>query len=172
LLAAKRCWQERPQLRFITAHVNERRKQEFYKLYQQYAPDLPLEFFTQRSADVMAAADVIVVGSGTATLEAMLYKKPMIIVYRMSPVTYQLARHLVKVPYIGLPNLLAQESLVPELIQKAAKPEKIAQHIFDYLDHPAKVDALRQSFTRLHKELSVNSADRAADAIVDFVGKK
>jgi lipid-A-disaccharide synthase len=101
LLAAKQAWQQRPQLRFITAHVNEQRYQEFYECYQRYAPELPLEFFTRRSQDVMAAADVVVVTSGTATLETMLYKKPMIIAYRMSRFTFCLAKMLVKTPYAG-----------------------------------------------------------------------
>ena len=92
LRAAHKAWKERPHLRFLTAHVNEQRYQEFYECYQKYTPDLPLEFFTRRSQDVMAAADVVVVTSGTSTLETMLYKRPMIIAYRMSRFTFRPAR--------------------------------------------------------------------------------
>lgn len=166
LLAAKEAWQKRPSLRFLTTHVNEQRYQEFYESYKHFTPDLPLEFFTRRSQDVMAAADVVVVTSGTATLETMLFKKPMIIAYRMSRLTYQLAKWLVKAPYAGLPNLLANELLVPELIQEAAKPETIAQHIFDYLDHPEKVQFLQHKFTELHQTLLAGSASDISDAVL------
>ncbi len=169
LQAAKLAWVERPHLRFLTAHVNEQRYQEFYECYKQYSPDLPLEFFTRHSQDVMAAADVVVVTSGTATLETMLFKKPMIIAYRMSRFTYQLAKLLVKSPYAGLPNLLANELLVPELIQDDAKPETIAQHIFDYLDHPEKVQLLQHKFTQLHQELRTDSANCIAEAVLGVV---
>lgn len=166
LLAAYRAWQERPYLRFLTAHVNEQRYQEFYECYQKYTPDLPLEFFTRRSQDVMAAADVVVVTSGTATLETMLYKKPMIIVYKMSKFTHQLAKWLVKTPYAGLPNLLANKKVVPELIQDDAQPETIKEYLFDYLDHPEKVTALRQIFTDIHQSLRFDSASSIADSVL------
>lgn len=166
LLAAHRAWQERPHLRFLTAHVNEQRYQEFYECYQKYAKDLPLEFFTRRSQDVMAAADIVVVTSGTATLETMLYKKPMIIVYKMSKFTFKLAKLLVKTPFAGLPNLLAHKQIVPELIQDAATAENIKQHIFDYLDHPEKVEALKQEFTDLHLSLRSDSASSIADSVL------
>ncbi|RDI41795.1 lipid-A-disaccharide synthase [Aquicella lusitana] len=172
LLAAKQMHQKKPDLRFLTSHVSEQRYQEFHAYYKQYAPDLPLHFFTRRSHDVMAAADVVLVTSGTATLETMLYKKPMIIAYRMSPMTYQLAKLLVKVPYIGLPNLLANRSLVPELIQHDVNPETICKHALDYLDHPEKVEKLVQIFTEMHKSLRAEAASNIAESILDTVHKK
>src|SRR5207253_9537071 len=147
---------------------NEQRYQEFYECYQKYTPDLPLEFFTRRSQDVMAAADVVVVTSGTSTLETMLFKRPMIIAYRMSKFTHQLAKLLVKTPYIGLPNLLANEMLVPELIQDAVKPDIICQHIFDYLDHPEKVQTLQEKFAKLHMELREDSAHCISESIFNL----
>lgn len=172
LRAAHLAWKERPHLRFLTAHVGEHRYQEFYEYYKQITPDLPLEFFTRRSQDVMAAADMVVVTSGTATLETMLYKKPMVIAYRMPRITYQLAKLLVKTDYAGLPNLLANEPLVPELIQSAATPEKIAFHILDYLDHPEKVEKLKIKFTELHKELRADSSRCIAKSIFDILENK
>lgn len=171
LRAAKLAWQQRPNLRFLTAHVNEKRYQEFYEYFKQYAPEIPLQFFTRRSQDVMAAADVVVVTSGTATLETMLFKKPMIISYRMSHFTYQIAKLLVKTPYAGLPNLLANKLLVPELIQDAATPEKICEHILDYLDHPEKVQALRKEFTDLHQQLRSDSLGCISEAVLGVVNK-
>jgi lipid-A-disaccharide synthase len=174
LLAAKKiveqnAAQQQPALHFITSHVNELRYQEFYAAYQQYAAELPLTFFTQRSHDVMAAADVVLVTSGTATLETMLYKKPMVIAYRMSSFTYQIAKILVKTPYIGLPNLLAQELVVPELIQNAVTPDNIAQTVLDYLQHPEKVQAIENKFVAIHKELLHGSSDKAAEAVLQLV---
>lgn len=172
LRAAKLAYRQRPSLRFLTAHVNEQRYQEFYECYKQYTPDLPLEFFTRRSQDVMAAADVAVVTSGTATLETMLYKTPMIIAYRMSYIAHQLAKRLVKTAYIGLPNLLANQLIVPELIQDQVQPEVIANQIVDYLDHPEKVARLQEKFTELHEKLRSSSSNNIADVVVNFVKNK
>lgn len=171
LLAAQKLWMQKPSLRFITSQVNEQRYQEFYEAFQQYTPELPLQFFKRRSQEVLTAADAVVVTSGTATLEAMLYKQPMVIAYRMSRFTYQLAKRLVKTPYAGLPNLLANELLVPELIQEAATPEAIAGHLKDYLEHPKKVSDLKQRFLELHKILKMPSGKMAADAILLLLDK-
>ncbi len=168
LRAAQLALQKKPHLKFITAHVNEQRYKEFYECYKQFAPDLPLQFFTRRSQDVMAAADVVVVTSGTATLETMLYKKPMIIAYRMSRLGHRLVRMLVKAPFAGLPNLLANEEVVPELIQGDANPEKISHHILDYLDHPEKVELLKSKFTEIHKTLRSDSTNCIANAILNL----
>lgn len=172
LRAARLLWQQRPHLRFLTTHVNQQRYEEFYEYYKQYAPDLPLQFFTRRSHDVMAAADVVLVKSGTATLETMLYKKPMVIAYRMSTFTYQIAKRMVKVPFVGLPNLLANESLVPELIQDDVTPERIAQELLEFIDHPERVQALQQKFTNIHKSLQADSANCIAKAVLDTVSKR
>lgn len=168
LLAAKAAWQRRPELRFLTAHVNEERYQEFYECYQRIAPELPLFFFTRRAHDVMEAADVVVVTSGTATLETMLYKKPMVIAYRMSWMTHQLAKWLVKTPFAGLPNLLANKLVVPELIQAAATPTAICEHILRYLDQPQEVIALEKLFTELHHHLRGASAEDISQAVLQL----
>lgn len=171
LKAAQLALRQNPKLRFITSCINEKRYQEFHEYYQKHFPKLPLQFFTRRSNDVMAAADVVVVTSGTATLETMLYKKPMIIAYRMSALTYQLAKWLVKTPYVGLPNLLANELIVPELIQEAATPDAISSYILRYLNHPAQVKAIEDRFTSLHQSLRTDSASLAADAILRVVSQ-
>lgn len=171
LQAAYQLWRERPHLRFLTAHVNEQRYQEFHAYYKRYTPDLPLAFFTRRSQDVMAAADVVLVTSGTATLETMLHKKPMVIAYRMSRFTHQLAKWLVKTPYIGLPNLLADELLVPELIQEAVTPAAICEHLINYLDHPEKVTLLQNKFAELHTTLRCDSAHEIATAILSLINR-
>lgn len=171
LKAAKLIWRERPDVRFITSHVNEQRYQEFHAHYQHIAPELPLEFFTRRSQDVMTAADAAVITSGTATLEAMLYKTPMVIVYRMSSIIFPLVNWLVKSPYAGLPNILANEGIVPELIQDKVQPETIAKLILSYLDNSQDVEALKNKFTKLHQSLRADSAQSTAEAILSSLRK-
>lgn len=169
LLAAHRAWRERPYLHFITSQVNELRYQEFYDSYKRYTPDLPLQFFTQRSHDVMTAANMAIVTSGTATLETMLCKTPMVIAYRMGSLTYRLAQCLVKTPFIGLPNLLANKMLVPELIQDAVNPESIARHLLDYVDHPEKVKQTQAAFHDLHSTLRMDSSRCIAEAVLGLM---
>ncbi|MBV9576669.1 MAG: lipid-A-disaccharide synthase, partial [Gammaproteobacteria bacterium] len=106
------------------------------------------------------------------TLETMLFKKPMIIAYRMSRFTHSLAKRLVKVPYAGLPNLLANEKLVPELIQNDAHPAAISQHILDYLNHPEKVKVLQNKFTHLHQALRSDSSNSIANAVLDVMRRR
>jgi lipid-A-disaccharide synthase len=166
LLAAQKLWQRYPDLHFLTSHINEQRYHEFMAAHQRLTPDLPLHIFTRRTQDVLAAADAVVVTSGTATLETMLMKKPMVIAYRMPWLTHQLAKILVKTPFIGLPNLLANELLVPELIQKDANPDAIAAQISQYLDSPQHVAALKDKFTAIHHSLRQDSAASLADAVL------
>jgi lipid-A-disaccharide synthase len=169
LLAAHKLWKRNPDLRFLTSHINEQRYHQFMTCHQQLTPDLPLQIFTRRTHDVIAAADAVVVTSGTATLETMLLKKPMVIAYRMPWLTHQLAKFLVKTPFIGLPNLLAGELLVPELIQNAATPEAIAAQLMDYLDFPEKVAILQEKFKAIHQVLRQDSASATADSVYNLL---
>jgi lipid-A-disaccharide synthase len=169
LLAAKQCFEANPQLKFITAQVNEKRAEAFLKVKARVAPELPLQCFIARSHEVMAAADAVVVTSGTATLEVMLHKKPMVIAYRMSPITHWLAKKLVKLKHMGLPNLLADERLVPELLQDEVTPEAIAKQVLHFLDDQAASDVLRKKFTDLHQQLKMPTADAMADAVMVFL---
>lgn len=172
LAAAKFCWQQRPKIKFITSAINETRAKEFQEIVNKVAPDLPLTFFQNRSHDVMAAADIVLVTSGTATLETMLYKRPMVVAYRMSNLTYQLARHLVKLRYISLPNLLLDEKLVPEFIQDKATPENISAALIDYLDHPEKIKILENKFLDIHQRLRCNASQQAASAVMELLKQK
>src|SRR3990167_8045157 len=168
LATAYRCFQVKPHLKFVTSLVNEQHAKQLQEIGRQQFSDLPITVFVGRSREVMAAADVALVTSGTATLETMLFKRPMVIAYRMSAFNYQLAKWLVKTPFIGLPNLLAGRKLVPEFIQHAASPEQLAQAILDYLDHPAKRRELQEVFTNMHTELR-DQAQSPAAAIVGLL---
>lgn len=169
LLAAKLIHAQRPDVRFLTSHINEQRAKEFKTIQARLAPELPIHFFTRRTHDVMAATDVVMVTSGTATLETMLYKRPMVIAYRMSRFTHFLAKMLVKTPYAGLPNLLANQMLVPELIQHAATPEAIADAALNYLLQPEVAEELKNKFIQMHREMPSESSRNAADAVLQLI---
>jgi lipid-A-disaccharide synthase len=120
----------------------------------------------------MAAADVVLLASGTAALEAMLLKRPMVVTYRVSPLTYAVARRLVRVDRYSLPNLLAGRELVPELIQHEATPERLGAAVLRYLEQPDLAVELQAEFLRLHHALRCNASEQAADAVLDLVARR
>ena len=124
----------------------------------------------------MIAADATLLASGTAALEAMLCKSPMVVGYRMKPLTYFLAKRLVKTDYISLPNLLANEMLVPEMIQEECMPELLAEKLSAYhSDNESAVKnrhALIQHFTDLHQKIQCNADKQAAQAVIDLLEGK
>ncbi len=172
LATAYLCWKKRPNIQFITSSINEKRHQELKMIQQAKFPDLPLLFFQGKSHEVMEASDCVLVTSGTATLETMLYKRPMVIAYRMANLTFQLAKYLVKLKFIGLPNLLANEKLVPEFIQEAATPENMSKALLEYLDHPEKMALLEKKFLQMHEELRCNANQQAAQAVLNVLATK
>lgn len=170
LLAAKALSKKNSHVRFLTTHVNKERFAMFAHQQSKSAPELPIHAFTQRTSDVLEAADIVLVTSGTATLETMLYKKPMVIGYKMSALTNKLAQCLVKTPFAGLPNILAGELVVPELIQANLTPQKLEAAVQFYLDHPAQMKQVERRFLALHQSLRMNSAQKAADAVLELCG--
>ncbi|MCD6039092.1 MAG: lpxB [Gammaproteobacteria bacterium] len=165
ILTAEKIFKARPTLRFLTSAVNAEQAQEMQAFYKKITSRFPIDFYIGKSHEVMAAADVVLVASGTATLETLLFKRPMVIAYRMAQLTYQIARHLVKIPYIGLPNLLANQLLVPEFIQENAQPEQLAFALLDFIDHPEKMAVLERKFLEIHQQLRCNANEQAALAI-------
>ena len=134
----------------------------------------PIELIDGRARTVMAAADVVLCASGTATLEAMLVNRPMVSSYRLAPATYWLAKslRLLRIRYFALPNILAGSMLVPELIQQAATGERLAEEAKRWLLDPESCQALRTRFTALHHELRSNASRQAAAAIAALLQKK
>jgi lipid-A-disaccharide synthase len=167
--AGARCLQQRPGLRLLVPLVNEQTRLLFVQAIRRNAPDLPITLVDGRSRDVMAAADVVLLASGTAALEAMLLKKPMVVAYRLSALSYPLARLLVKVDSVSLPNLLAGEKLVPELIQSQAGPEQLSTAVLDYLQHPGHCADLQQRFSFIHESLRQDASHSAATAILELL---
>lgn len=138
-------------------------------LYDAGASELPLRVLFGHAADAMTAADVVLVASGTASLEAALLKRPMAICYRIGKWQYRLMKRMAYLPWVGLPNILCDESLVPELLQDAATPEALADALDGWLEDPAACERLAERFTELHLELRQDTAARAAEAILPYL---
>lgn len=136
---------------------------------QQHATDLPIRRLFGHASDAMLASDAVLVASGTATLEVALAKRPMVISYKISALTYRLVKHKMRLPYVGLPNILCGEALVPELLQKEATPEKLAHALLGVWRDKAYCAQLMTRFTALHRELKQDSAARAAAAVLAVV---
>jgi lipid-A-disaccharide synthase len=160
-----------PSIKFVLPYVNEARKEQIEALLKESELDLPLTLVEGRSREVMAASDVIILASGTATLEAMLVKRPMVVSYRVSKITHYIMKRLLKAPFISLPNLLAGRELVPELVQDDAQPDLIGPQVMERL-LPSKADETKESFSKLHKSLKLNASERAADAVVNLIEGK
>jgi len=133
-------------------------------------PDgLRLTLVQGRSHEALAAADAVLVASGTATLEAALFRRPMVIAYRMASLSYRLMRRMGYLPWIGLPNILARETLVPEFVQDSATPEAMGAALLAQLDDDALRARLAARFERMHRELRMDCGKRAAQALLEMV---
>ncbi|QTP53659.1 lipid-A-disaccharide synthase [Billgrantia sulfidoxydans] len=164
--AAERLCRERPTLRVVIPAATPLRREELERLLAT-RPTLAgrVTLLDGRARQAMVASDAVLLASGTAALEAMLCHRAMLVAYRMAPLTHWLARRLVKTPWISLPNLIAQASLVPELIQDAATPEAIVAHVGSMLDDDEARARLEARFAALHAGLQRNASARAAEAI-------
>ena len=162
-----------PSLQMITASANQKVGALFREhLARARAPDI--RQFQGRSIEVMAAADVVICASGTATLETMLVNRPMVVAYRLAPATYHLARSLklIERQHFALPNILAGETLVPELIQDEVTGERLALEAMRWLGEPNSCAKLKERFTEIHRTLQSVSHDRAASAIAGLLQAK
>jgi lipid-A-disaccharide synthase len=124
-----------------------------------------LQVLAGQSHAALAACDVTLIASGTATLEAALFKRPMVIAYNMNWLSWQIMRRKQLQPWVGLPNILSGEFVVPEYLQDAATPLALSQAVLDWLDAPARIQALQQRFLALHHTLLRDTARLATDAI-------
>ena len=140
-------------------------------LYRANAPELPLTILFGHARDALAAADVALVASGTATLEAALLKKPMVITYKMAGASWLLMRRMGYLPYIGLPNILAGEFVVPELLQHDATPENLAQALHNALRDGVVRARLPQRFAAIHRQLKCDTAEQAARAVLPLLAR-
>lgn len=170
LAAAERLCAARPDLRIVVPAATPQRREELAALLVGH-PGLAerLTLLDGQAREAMVASDAVLLASGTAALEAMLCHRPMLVAYRMAPATHWLARRLVKTEWISLPNLIARETLVPELIQEAASPEAIAGRLGAMLDDAPGRAALEARFAAMHQGLQRDASRRACDAIEALV---
>ncbi len=159
-----------PQARFLVPLVTRETRIQFENaLWAAGAQELPLTLLFGHAHDAMAAADAVLVASGTATLETALHQRPMVIAYRMSPWSWRLMRRMRLQPWVGLPNILAGRFVVPEFLQDEATPENLAQALGNLVADPALAARLEQLFSELHRQLRQNTAERAAAAILPLL---
>ncbi|MEY4737440.1 MAG: hypothetical protein RL302_1759 [Pseudomonadota bacterium] len=157
-----------PAIKFIVPAVPGLQA-EIESIARQSGMAASLHIISGQSHTALAACDVTLIASGTATLEAALFKRPMVIAYHMGWVSWQLMRRKRLQPWVGLPNILCRDFVVPELLQDAATPEALAHGVLNWLDsmqrNPAKIAALQETFTALHHTLQRDTATLATDAI-------
>ena len=161
---------EQPHLRFVVPVVPGKR-QGIETALAAYAPAVPVQLLDGQSHLALAACDVTLIASGTATLEAALFKRPMVIGYNMHPMSYRLMRRKQLQPWVGLPNILLQDHVVPELLQDQASPEKLAQATLAWLDSPERCEQARARFTKLHHDLRRNAVQGTTDAIEKILAR-
>ena len=173
VLAAHRFRQEVPEVHFVCPMVTRDTRDLFERaVYVEQRTDLPLTLLFGHSHEALAAADLALVASGTASLEAALFKTPMVIVYRQSMLSWALMRTMVTLPYVGMPNILAGEKLVPELLQDDANPAALAQALVTLLRDTSAQRRQIERFREFHHLLRQNAAEKAADAVLNVLEER
>jgi len=161
-----------PEARFLVPLATRETREMFDQArWKLGAQDLPMQILFGHANLALAAADVALVASGTATLEAALLGCPHVIAYRLSATTYRLMKNRGYLPYVGLPNILAGEWLVPELLQDDATPENLARALGNWLRHPDAAAVLRERFAQIHARLAVNNGERVRAALRPFLSR-
>lgn len=165
--SAEQLQEEDESLLFIAPMVSEKRASQFESLKDEYAPKLKVHVIIDQTQAAMTASDCLLTASGTVTLEAALIKRPMVICYKFNILTYLLAKWLVKLKWFSLPNLLANKTLVPELLQKEVCPEQIIPLVKERLYQDQS--QLNESFKNIHQQLKCNASKQAAKAVLDLL---
>jgi lipid-A-disaccharide synthase len=165
--SAKQLQTEDSELIFVAPMISEKRVEQFNTLKTEFAPNLAVTVILNKTQEVMAASDCLLTASGTVTLEAALIKRPMVICYKFSPMTFLLGRLLVKLKWFSLPNLLANKTLVPELLQKEVCPEKIVPLVKERLYQDQS--QLNESYRQIHQQLKCDASAQAAKAVIDVL---
>lgn len=168
--AAQWCTGNRDDLYFVSSQLSE---SSVHRLYQALsAPafkNLPVSIYNNRADDVLESADAALLASGTITLEAMLYKVPMVVAYKLNPVSFHLIKALVNVRFAALPNLLAGAEVVPEFLQEKCRPGSMGKRLLECLDDTSAMERLRSKFTAIHKQLKRNASATAAKSIIELL---
>ncbi|MFT4465167.1 MAG: lipid-A-disaccharide synthase [Sodalis sp. (in: enterobacteria)] len=171
LRAAERVSQRFSGLEIVVPLVNPARRAQFVHIKAEVAPALSVRLLDNQARQAMITADAALLTSGTASLECMLAKCPMVVGYRMKPMTFALARQLVKTPWVSLPNLLAGRELVKELLQEACRPDALATAVIELLDDDDQRAALLATFRKLHQQIRCNADEQAARAVLALINR-
>jgi lipid-A-disaccharide synthase len=167
---AKLILQQLPDARFLVPLVSRETRGIFEQaLYDCDAEQLPITLLFGHAQDAMIVADGVLVASGTATLECALLKRPMVITYRMPALSWWMIKRKRYQPYSGLPNILCERFVVPELIQEDATPVNLTQALLNLVNDKDAVARLEETFTALHHTLRQNTAQKAAAAILPYL---
>ena len=168
--AAKIISQENANAQFLVPLITRETRAIFeHALYQGTSQKLDLIILFGHAHDAMEAADLVIVASGTATLEAALLKKPMVITYRMPKLSWWILKRMNYLPYVGLPNILAGKFIVPELLQDAATPQNLADTAIKLLNDTNHLEEIKQEFTKIHLTLKQNAAEKAAKVVLAYL---
>jgi lipid-A-disaccharide synthase len=170
LQAADRLHTQRPDLKFLLP-IAPGLRGLVEPLLAQWARRVPIALLDGQSHEALAACDVTLIASGTATLEAALFKRPMVIAYRMNALSWHIMKRMRLQPWVGLPNILCRDFVVPELLQHEATPQALATAVMKWLDAPARRDALAARFLEIHQLLRRNTAATATDAIAQVLAR-
>jgi lipid-A-disaccharide synthase len=171
--AAKILCERDPHLQILVPMVGTKQRAYYIKLVVAARLEgVPVLLMEGKSHLAIAAANAVLVASGTATLEVALFKKPMVIAYKMNPASWQILKHMGYQPWVGLPNILSKEFVVPEFLQSAATPEALAQAIWAQLHDEGLQQRLKQRFTDMHHSLLRDTAQISAQAVLDLIAKK
>ncbi len=172
LQTAAWCLERRPELQFIMPCASPERRAQMEAIIQASGLDLPVTLLDGQAHQVLAACDAVLIASGTATLEAMLFKRPMVVAYRMAGLTFSILKRLVKVGHVALPNLLARREVVPEFLQDAATPAAMGRALLERLDPTPEREDTQQVFLELHRTLRRDADQAAAEAVVELLRDK
>ena len=170
LKAAKLIVAQRPGVCFVIPFATPALKQKFEQIYEETGCELDITLVDGRSREVMAAANVVMLASGTAALEAMLLKRPMVITYRLSGLSYFFIKYLIKTPYVSLPNILSGKEVAKELIQKKATPENLAAEVARLFADKKQTATIVGEFYKAHEILKQDASAKAADAVLKMIG--
>ena len=174
LEAAARLFGTLPGLRVVTPTATGATEARFRELAQRHAPGLALSVHPRRTAEALTAADVALVASGTATFEALLCKRPMVVGYRMHPLTYHLITGLglLKTERVAMANLLSGQPLAPELLQGACEPERLASELEVLFRDGARRAEIEAAYAETHRRLRTETNALAADAVLDLLEER
>ncbi|CAM2789138.1 lipid-A-disaccharide synthase [Vibrio neptunius] len=165
----RRLHQKHPDLGFVVALVNQKRREQFEQTWQELAPELDFKLVNDTARNVITASDAVMLASGTVALECMLIKRPMVVGYRVNAVTAFIARQMLKTKYVSLPNILADQELVKELLQEGCTPEKLESEVEKLFGEQGQ--CMIEKFTEMHYWIRKDADKQAASAVLKLIGK-